>query len=149
MPEVTGFTDDAARAARQGENPVNPYLNGMNLGGSNACGIGINMEGGAVVGTPEQFTLLDQNGLVRDAQRSQQIGGFPFVPRTGNQEFTWDRSQPLYTLSGAMSSGGQSGTLPDAVIFTGVPSASGDGSAIKSGQAALQTLGAGWIIDPL
>ena len=148
MPEVAGFTDDIARVARQSEVPEAAFLNGLNLGGLNSGGIGINVEGGAIVGSPEQFTLLDQRGISRVAQISQAIGGFPSVPRTGDQEFTWDKSQPLYSLSGAISSGGQSGTLPNAVIFTGVPDDSGDGSATKTGQVSLVTLEEGWVIDP-
>ena len=46
-------------------------------------------------------------------------------------------------------SGGTPGTEPDAVIFTGIPSESGDGSATKTGQASLVTLGEGWVVDPL
>lgn len=148
MPEVTGFTDDIARTAREVEVPLAAFNNGMNLGGSNACGLGINIDGGAIVGTPEQFTLNDQRGIARVSQISQQVGGFPSVPRTGNQEFTWDKSQALYTPSGAASSGGTPGTEPDAVIFTGTPSENGDGSATKTGQASLVTLGAGWVVDP-
>lgn len=131
MPEVTGFTDDAARTLREAEVPLANFVDGCNLSGSNACGLGINVEGGEIVGTPEQFTLNDQRGIARVSQISQQVGGFPYVP---NADYP--------------SSGGSPGTEPDAVIFTGVPSASGDGTATKTGQVSLVTLGAGWVINP-
>lgn len=132
MPEVTGFTDDIARGMREPEVPFADFENGCNLAGSNACGLGINVGGGAVVGTPEQFTLLDQRGIARVSQISQFIGGSPYVP-----------------ASDYPSSGGESGTSPDAVIFTGIPSSSGDGTATKTGQCSLVDLSIGWVVDPL
>ncbi|RLA50985.1 MAG: hypothetical protein DRQ98_12140, partial [Gammaproteobacteria bacterium] len=89
-PELqpTVFRDTAAANARALETPAANFENGMNLSGSCACGIGINMLKGAVVGTPEQFTLLDQGNLAagdapapRVPQISQSIGGFPYVDR--------------------------------------------------------------------
>jgi hypothetical protein len=158
----TAFSDDSARNARIAEYPVaaanNSFTNGLNLGGANAVGIGINMSATVpfpVVGTPEQFTLLDQDEDIRVGQRSQSIGGLPFVSRVGDQEFTWDRSQPSYTPKGAASSGGTEGDLPAAAIYTGtlptndekeaaqLAGASIDGVISKTGNASLATL-AGW-----
>lgn len=128
--EATYFIDDTARDARELEVVNASFLNGMNLGGSNACGIGINMNEGAVVGTPEQFTLLDQHGNAREAQISQHIGG-----------------------SGLGD--GSAGTLPDAVVrFGDAPTQAAkdadsavDGTIINLGNSTLTTLGAGWVVN--
>ena len=48
---------------------------GVCLSVSTRRGIGINVGGGAVVGTADQFTLLDQAGAARTPQDSQQFGG--------------------------------------------------------------------------
>ena len=76
---------DATVSARAAEVPAASFANGMNVGGSNAPGIGINMGVADLVGEPQQFTLLDQGRPVesgqqatpvaRDPQISQQIGG--------------------------------------------------------------------------
>ncbi len=150
---ATTFFDVTARSDREAEVPEASFVNGMNMGGSNAMGIGINMLEGEVIGTPEQFTLLDQFDNVRNAQRSQSLGGFPFVPRTGDQEFTWDQSQPSYTANGAASSGGTEGTLPAAVIgFGDSPTQAAkdadpalDGTIIITEASSLITLEAGWV----
>lgn len=136
--EATYFQDDIARAAREAEVVGADFLNGMNMGGSNACGIGINMNEGPIIGTPEQFTLLDQHGNARAAQISQSLGGHPFV-----------------AAAAYPSSGGTEGTLPDAVIRYGdapVQSAkdadpSIDGTIIPVGNSTLTTLAGGWVIQ--
>ena len=68
----TSFRDDSL--VRSGEVTDADWTNGMNWAASNAPGIGINMLQGAIVGTPEQFTLLDQAGDARVPQKSAQIG---------------------------------------------------------------------------
>ena len=75
MGEATYFIDDTAQTARASEVPAADFDNGMNLSGSCAPGIGINMNEGEIAGTPNQFTLLDQFGDARAAQISQHIGG--------------------------------------------------------------------------
>ena len=133
---ATVFFDIAARDLREAEVPDAAFRNGMNIGGSCAPGIGINMLEGEVVGTPEQFTLLDVNGLVRDSQRSQSIGGYPYVP---SEDYP--------------SSGGQEGTLPDAAIgFGEAPSQPAkdanpdlDGTIIITESSSLIDLAAGWV----
>ena len=79
MGNPTYFVDDVAVAARKAEAnqsiPVGSWLTGLNAGGSCANGIGVNQGEGAVVGTPEQFTLLDQAAAARTPQDSQLIGG--------------------------------------------------------------------------
>jgi hypothetical protein len=74
MGNPTAFIDDSLIAARALEVPDATWDDGCNNAGSNAPGIGINYEEGAVAGTPEQFTLLDQNGDARTTQASAQIG---------------------------------------------------------------------------
>jgi hypothetical protein len=149
----TAFVDDVAVADRTVETPDAAWANGMNAGGSSACGVGINMLQGAVVGEPQQFTLLDQFENARAAQISQNLGGFASVPRTGNQPFTWDRTQALYTDAGAASSGGTEGTLPEAVIRYGdLPTQAAkdaadpsiDGTLIVVSNATLIDLAVGW-----
>ena len=130
MGEPTYFIDDAAQTARAAEVTGADFDNGMNLGGSCACGLGINMNEGAVVGTPPQFTLLDQFGNAREAQISQHIGG-----------------------SGLGD--GSSGTLPDAVIrFGTLPTEAAkdsdpavDGTIIPVGNSTLSVLADGWEIQ--
>jgi hypothetical protein len=166
QPNPTMFRNDTAIAARAAEVPEADFTNGVN-NASCSMGIGINAGGGAVVGTPEQFTLASQFGTVdvadRTPQISQSIGGLPSVPRSGNQEFTWDTSQALYTVGGAASSGGTGGadgTLPEATIaVVELPTeqekidaaAAGDsidGFVTPTGGASLTSLAAGWTSVP-
>lgn len=127
----TAFTDDSARTAREAEVPDASFGNGTNLSASNAHGVGINIDGGAIDGSPEQFTLLDQRGIARVSQISQSIGGYPYNPASN------------YPLSG-----GSSGTSPDAVIYVADVGVAGDGSASKLGQASLDDLATGWVTAP-
>ena len=128
--EPTYFVDDAAVTAREAEVTAADFDNGCNLAGSNGAGIGINMNEGAVVGTPNQFTLLDQHGDAREAQISQHIGG-----------------------SGLGD--GSIGTLPDAVIrFGTLPTEAAkdsdpaiDGTIVPVGNATLSVLLDGWEIQ--
>lgn len=68
----TVFRDDSE--ARTAEVPNASWTNGCNWSGSNAPGIGINMEIPNLSGQPQQFTLLTQKGLARDPQVSGSIG---------------------------------------------------------------------------
>lgn len=68
----TSFRDDSG--VRAAEVPNASWVNGCNWAGSNAPGIGINMEIPNLSGEPQQFTLLDQTGAARDPQVSAQIG---------------------------------------------------------------------------
>ena len=148
MSEPTYMMDAAAQTARAAEVTGADFTNGMNLGGSCAPGIGINMNKGAVVGTPEQFTLLDQGSLfgpvapaARDPQTSQFIGGLPFVDRVADA-VPWP------------GSGGVSGTLPDASIRFGdnasptyaekLADSSLDGTITPIANADLLVLATGW-----
>jgi hypothetical protein len=132
-PDVTAFVDDAAVTAAvttETRAPAASFTGGCNATGSNAPGIGINQGGGAVVGTPEQFTLLDQFGDARTAQKSQLIGG------TG---ITLAANWP--------SSGGAEGTLPDAVIRFGPQDAAypdGSGDITFTSNSTLAVLATGW-----
>lgn len=124
----TFFVDDTAVTAREAEVTNADFDTGMNLGGACACGIGINMLQGAVVGEAQQFTLLDQFENARAAQISQSIGGYPYADPAD-----WP------------SSGGTEGTAPDAVVRYGPPSADGDGSIVPTANATLNTLALGWV----
>ncbi len=128
MGQPTSYVDTVAVTARESEVPAASFDNGVNQGGSCAPGIGINMGEGAIVGTPEQFTLLDQDEAIRVPQDSQQIGG------------------------SALGDGVEGkGTIP---ILTGVNPTNAakeaadpsiDGDLVVNGDANLQTLAVGWI----
>ena len=79
MGNPTYFIDGVAVIARKAEVnqsiPTASWDTGLNAGGSCANGIGVNEGEGTVVGTTEQFTLLDQAGDARTPQNSQIIGG--------------------------------------------------------------------------
>lgn len=136
MADPTSFVDTNAVIARGAEVPLADFGNGCNNAGSCAHGIGINIDGGPVVGTPDQFTLLDQHGNARAAQISQSIGGYPYVANAAYP-----------------SSGGTEGTAPDSVIRTGtLPTQAAkdadpalDGTIIPVGNATLIDLNAGWV----
>ena len=121
MARPSFFIDDIAVTARELDVPEASFDDGMNLAGSNAPGVGINVDGGAVIGTPEQFTLLDQRGDVRVPQISQHIGG-----------------------SGLGA--GVPGTEPDGSVRAGVPSTDGDGSVPGLWEnCGLAVLDDGWL----
>lgn len=149
MGEPTFFQDDAAQTARALEVTAASFANGMNLGGSCAPGIGINMNEGAVVGTPEQFTLLDQGNKftpedprAREPAFSQSIGGFPFVNRVA-------AAVPY------PGSGGTPTTLPEGSIRFGdnptnaekVADPDLDGTMTFIGNSTLSVLADGWEIQ--
>lgn len=142
MSNPTFFVDDTATTARKLEVVNADFDNGMNLGGSNAPAVGVNIGEGAVVGTPEQFTLLDQHGNARAGQISQSIGGLPFVDRN---------------ITPWPSSGGTEGTAPDATVRSGtLPTQAAkdadtalDGTiAVIDGNATLTDLAVGWTAVP-
>ena len=96
------FIDDAAVSAgiaRAADNPtltgVPSYDTGMNRGASNAPGIGISDDNPNLEESLPSWTLLDQFGNARAAQRSQCIGG--------------------PGISDPSESNGEEGTLPAAV----------------------------------
>ena len=138
----TVLVDDAAVTARALETTGANFDNGCNLAGSCAPGIGINMLKGAVVGTPEQFTLLDQYEAARDPQTSQAIGGLPYVDRS---TVPWP------------GSGGVAGTLPDAAIRYGDNDAPTYAAVAADGELGgtltlianvdLLSLAAGWVAE--
>ena len=162
----TFFDDLTSAASRQAEYPnltQSSWETGGNAGASNAHGIGIDIGGGelpAIRVPPEygigfNWTLKDQFLTDRIPQVSQVIGGVGFVPRSGNVATTWDSSQALYTLQGALSSGGISGNgsavSPLMSINTATNQADdGAGSPVYDayptidGQATLTTLTTGW-----
>jgi len=141
MGEPTFMMDESAQTARALENTIADFDNGCNLAGSCAPGVGINMNEGAVVGTREQFTLLDQFGNARAAQISQHIGGTPYVDR-GSVDWP--------------SSGGDEGTLPADVIRFGDNPANAakeaaepsiDGTIGVIGNSTLNDIAVGWVVN--
>jgi len=147
-PDVTYFVDDIAVTAGEARVPAADFDNGMNHGASNAPGIGINQGGGAVEGTPEQFTLLDQGRPVesgeaqvpvaREAQISQVIGGDGITaaadwPGSGGTE-------------GELAEGGvRFGTLTANV--DGQPNPTLSGTVVPVGNSTLSDLAVGWTIQ--
>ena len=125
----TKFNDSTGQTAREAEVTGANWDNGVNLGGGNSPGVGINQGRGAVVGTPNQFTLLDQKGAARTPQVSQVIGGTGYNPNSN------------YPLSGGISG---NGSARAEYVLVVTPDASGDGSAVTNGTANLASLAAGW-----
>tara|TARA_R110000851_G_scaffold129651_1_gene262739 strand:+ start:22622 stop:22957 length:336 start_codon:yes stop_codon:yes gene_type:complete len=105
MTKATFYTNDAAVTGRAIEVPAASFLNGMNLGASNAPAIGINVGVTNIVGTDEQFTLLDQAGVARTPQLSQIIGAaatpvsVATVSATGDGTATDDGDATLVSLA--------------------------------------------------
>ncbi len=117
MAAATYSSDNTARATRTVEVPDASWDTGLNYGGGNNVGIGINAGGGEVVGTPEQFTLLDQNGAARTPQNTQSIGGT------------------------ALNDGSATGFQAIWAVF---PTDDGSGDVQAGSVAALPSLAAGW-----
>jgi hypothetical protein len=135
----TFFIDDAATAARGAEVPGATFNSGCYGGASNSPGIGINVDGGAIVDEPQQFTVLDQFGNARQAQIGQCIGGSGFVDRvTQSGSDAW----PL--------SGGDEGTAPDSTIRVVADSSAESGGVITlpAEGAWLTDAATGWVEDP-
>ncbi len=137
MATPTFYIDTASNTARQAEVTGASWNTGLNWAGSNAPGVGINMNEGEVVGTPEQFTLLDQDGAARNPQVSQVLGGTGFVDRS--------TPNPDWPSSGGVEGKGtlpvQDGTNPANV--DGAPN--NDAPVVVIGTCALPTLAGGWV----
>jgi hypothetical protein len=117
------FLDDSVVAFRklevQDSSPSVDFAGGMNAGGSNSCGIGINENVPDLVGTPQQFTLDDQKEQPRTPQDSQAIGGI------------------------ALGDGLSTTNVP---LQFGANSAGGTGIMIPVGTCTLVDLAAGWSV---
>lgn len=129
LSDPSFFVDDSVVTLRSAEVPGADFATGCNAAGSNAAGIGIGEGIADVAGTPEQFTLLDQRGLARAGQLSQNIGG---------EGYALPANYP--------SSGGQEGFAPEDVVRIGTSVA--DGTVTPTGNANLNTLEEGWTITP-
>lgn len=116
---VTSFQSAAAVTARKLEVTAADFDAGCNNGASNSPGIGINIGGGAVVGSAAQFTLLDQHGAVREPQDGSHIG-----------------------VDGLDDGAAGVGVVP---IDTVTNNANGTGAVTKTGDANLETLANGWV----
>jgi len=147
-----------------------PYL-GLNRAGGNSPGVGINT--GAVYQTAQEiiddgsiftgWTELDQGvfdgsggqptPLPRIPQDSGILGHTGNVVRIGNVVTTWDKSQALYSDSGAASSGGEEGPpdLPitmtegadinDTANFVITDTAAADGAVMDTVSGAINDTG--------
>ena len=118
MAQAATFIDDTARATRASEVAAASFLNGMNNG---SCQPGVGITSGPInlVGTPQQFTLLDQNEDARTPQLGQSIGG--------------------------VALGAGEGIVASQAIDL-VDNGAGDGTVTKDGTGAtLTTLAAGWV----
>ncbi len=91
----TYYTDSAAVIERITEVPNADFSTGANVAASNACGIGINIGGGEVVGTPAQFTLLDQDEAARTPQTSQILGEDTAAIKAGAPSANGDGAVPI------------------------------------------------------
>lgn len=91
----TYYTDAAAVTTRIAEVPNADFTKGANIAASNACGIGINIGGGEVVGTPAQFTLFDQNEALRTPQTSQILGEDATAIKAGAPSSSGDGAVPI------------------------------------------------------
>ena len=118
MSQAATFIDVTARATRVSQVPDASFLNGMN-NGSCQPGIGITNGPTNLVGTPEQFTLLDQNAATRTPQQGQSLGGVAL---------------------------GDGATTTQAIDLVDAADSSGDGTVTVDGTGAtLTTLAAGWV----
>lgn len=119
MAQPATFIDVTARATRVGEVSGASFVNGMN-NGSCQPGIGISNGPTLLVGSAEQFTLLDQNAAARTPQDGQSLGG--------------------------VALGGGETVVASQAIDLVDPSVSGDGTVVVDGTGAtLTTLAAGWV----
>ena len=127
MADTTYYVNEDTVALREIENPGSDWVGGMNASASNACGIGINPIGGAVLGTNETFTLNDQTGLPRTPQNSSNLGGLAYVPNTDYP-----------------SSGGTPGATSATDIFVAEDTSTPEGVPTKLGSATLNDIETGW-----
>jgi hypothetical protein len=134
MGQATFYIDGVAALIRATEVPNASFANGANNAGSNAPAIGINIGEGAIVGTPEQFTLNNQAGQARSPQHSQAIGGLAHTEVTD-----WPSSGGN---SGAGSQPVEAGTFP--TYAEKLADSSLDGTVTVTGNATLTTLAQGW-----
>ena len=120
MAQPATFIDDTARATRIAEVAAASFLNGMN-NGSCQPGVGISSGPTALAGTPEQFTLLDQNEDARTPQLGQSLGGVAL-------------------------NNGETVVASQAIDLVDAADNSGDGTVTVDGTGAtLTTLAAGWV----
>ena len=120
MAQQATFIDADARAVRVTENTGASFVDGMN---NASCQPGIGISGGPVnlIGEPQQFTLLDQNGDARAPQLGQSLGGIAL-------------------------NGGETIVANQPIDLIDLADDSGDGTVTVDGTGAtLTTLAAGWV----
>jgi len=74
MSDPSYYLDGTLVTARESEVTAASFANGANAAASCSPGIGIGEDVAAVAGTPEQFTLADQDEAARTPQNGQHIG---------------------------------------------------------------------------
>lgn len=143
--EATLFQDATAVTARALELTDASFDTGMNVGGSNAPGIGINLDGGALPDkdtdiTGWNWTLTDQDEDARTPQVSQVIGGSGFVDRA-TPDPDWPSSGGV---EGKGTAGVNLGVNPDNV--DGAPD--NDATITVGATVQLAVLADGWEATP-
>ncbi len=120
------FIDDAAATALNARVPNANTNSGMFGGASNSPGIGISTENTGLDESLPSWTLLDQSGNARNAQRGQLIGGAG--------------------ISTAGTSSGTEGTLPAATIrlYDNTTQAGTGEMTLPADGASLVDLAVGW-----
>ena len=99
------------------------FSGGVNNAGLNTPGIGIGIDAGAIVGTPEQFTLLNQHELPRSPATGGAIGGFAL-----GEGGTWQLA------------------LEGVILITGDNNVDGDGTIDNLSAVELTDLNTGWTL---
>lgn len=133
MAEATYYeADSGVLIERELEVPSASFANGMNAGGFNSPGIGINIDGGELADAATDpagwnWTLLDQDGDARTPQVGQPLGGLALT-----QPIDWP------------GSGGLEGKGVVGIKVGGPADDSGDGTALSTGDATLTDLATGW-----
>ena len=100
------------------------FIGGVNNAGLNTPGIGIGVDAGAIVGTPEQFTLLNQHELPRSPVIGGAIGGVAL-----GEGDTWQAA------------------FDSVVLATGDNNVDGEGTVGELAFVGLTDLNTGWTRD--
>ena len=142
MGKPTLFVEDASVTARALEVTGASFTTGMNIGASNAPGIGINEAGGALPDKDTDaagwnWTLTDQDEAARTPQVGQLVGGDGYVNRTVATG-SWDGSGGK---EGKGTTGISAGTNP-----ANVEGAPNNDATITIGEDMdLAVLATGWV----
>jgi hypothetical protein len=134
----TTVAKDAAITPRALEVPAADFTNGCNIAAECAPGFGIATDNAGLEKSLPNWTLLDQDGDVRDPQHSQHLGGAGYVNRS---------SVPWSSSGGAEGKGTDildCATMPTQAAKDADHEQDGTVGAVD-GQALLQDLALGWV----